>query len=207
MEFLRRVASRPVRLGILPGTFNPVTVAHLALARAALVCCDQVVFVLPRIFPHKQQTGATLQERLQLLDAALRSEPNFSLAIAEAGLFVEIAAECRQAYGGQVQLSFLCGRDAAERIVEWDYGASGSIEEMLREFDLLVAARQGDYTPPTALARGIQPIPVPAEFGLVSATEVRMRVATGGSWEHLVPPMIRHQVRQIYSRGRVTAKD
>jgi nicotinate-nucleotide adenylyltransferase len=176
----------------------------VALARAAQSCCDEVVFVLPRIFPHKEYTGASLQERLQLLSAALGSESGFSLAVAEAGLFVEIAAECRQAYGAQVRLSFLCGRDAAERIVEWDYGETGSMVEMLREFDLLVAAREGEYTPPTTLARGIQPLALPGDFALVSATEVRTRIAAGGSWEHLVPPPIRHQVRRIYSGGTVT---
>src|ERR1039458_5764804 len=31
MEFLRRSKDVPYRLGVLPGTFNPVTVAHLAL--------------------------------------------------------------------------------------------------------------------------------------------------------------------------------
>ena len=56
MEFFRRAAGRPNRLGILPGTFNPVTVAHLALAHAALRHVDEVVFVLPRVFPHKNYT-------------------------------------------------------------------------------------------------------------------------------------------------------
>src|ERR1035441_4869907 len=37
MEFLRRSKDRPYRLGVLPGTFNPVTVAHLALAEATPV--------------------------------------------------------------------------------------------------------------------------------------------------------------------------
>jgi len=207
MEFFRRAEGQPGRLGILPGTFNPVTVAHLALARAARNFCDEIVFVLPRVFPHKEYTGATLEERMQLLDEVVRSESGFSLAVAEAGLFVDIAAECRQAYGTHVRLSFLCGRDAAERIVEWDYGAEGSVAEMLRQFDLLEAAREGDYTPPSSLAPGIQPLPMAAEFGFVSATAVRAQVATAGAWEHLVPPEIRNQVRQIYSRGTVTAKD
>jgi nicotinate-nucleotide adenylyltransferase len=207
MDFLRRAAGHPTRLGILPGTFNPVTIAHVALARAARRYCDEVVFVLPRVFPHKEYTGATLEERLQLLDAALESESNFSLAMTEAGLFVEIAAECRQTYGREVRLSFLCGRDAAERIVEWDYGEAGSVAEMLREFDLLVAARGGEYTPPDSLAGGIQPLAVDPEINLVSATEVRTRIAGAGAWEHLVPPAIRPQVRQIYGQGRITAKD
>src|ERR1039458_5080843 len=61
MEFLRRSKDRPYRLGVLPGTFNPVTVAHLALAEAALTIVDEVVFVLPRQFPHKTYSGAAFE--------------------------------------------------------------------------------------------------------------------------------------------------
>src|ERR1051325_5057741 len=148
MDFPHRAAGNPKRLGILPGTFNPVTVAHMALARAALSQVDEVVFVLPRVFPHKTYSGASFDERIEMLRAAVADNPAFSIATAEGGLFVEIARECRAAYGDGVTLSFLCGRDAAERIAGWDYGRPGAFPEMLREFELLVAPRSGAYDPP-----------------------------------------------------------
>src|SRR5579871_3522888 len=132
MIFVRRADGSPSRLGILPGTFNPVTVAHLGLAGAARGVCDEVLFVLPRVFPHKEYSGASLDERIEMLDSALRGLSGFSLAVADRGLFVDIAEECRAAYGAQVRLSFLCGRDAAERIAGWQYGHPGAFAEMLR---------------------------------------------------------------------------
>ena len=54
IEFFRRAEGRPRRLGILPGTFNPPTRAHVALAEAALGEVDEALFVLPRSFPHKE---------------------------------------------------------------------------------------------------------------------------------------------------------
>src|SRR5579872_4309808 len=99
MDFIRRAPGSPERLGILPGTFNPVTVAHLGLAAAARSRCDEILFVLPRILPHKEYSGASFDQRLELLGAAMGPDPQFSLAIADAGLFIEIAHECRQAYG------------------------------------------------------------------------------------------------------------
>src|SRR5438270_12394355 len=106
MEFFQR-ASLPVRrLGILPGSFNPVTVAHLALARAALAHVDEVVFVLPRVFPHKNYSGASFGDRVAMLRAAAANQTAFSIATAEGGLFVEIARECREAYGDRVRLAF-----------------------------------------------------------------------------------------------------
>jgi len=73
MEFFRRAPAFPSRLGVFPGSFNPVTAAHLALARAALNNVDEVVFVLPRVFPHKHyhDKDATFEERLELLQTAV----------------------------------------------------------------------------------------------------------------------------------------
>jgi nicotinate-nucleotide adenylyltransferase len=198
MQFFQRVSTAPARLGVLPGTFNPPTVAHLALARAALSEVDEVVFVLPQVFPHKPYQGASFDARVEMLRSALQSEPAFSIASTRQGLFLEIAAECRMDYGPGVGLSFLCGRDAAERIANWDYGDGAAFADTLRDFELLVAARIGRFDPPAGLETRIRPLHLTGNFDTISATEVRDRVANSQPWEHLVPPAIRRKVLEIY---------
>jgi len=198
MEFFHRSPGAPSHLGILPGTFNPVTLAHLALASAAAGQVDEVVWVLPRSLPHKEYTGATFAQRVDMLSTALCGQPRCSIAASAGGLFVEIAEECRAAYGEHVRLTFLCGRDAAERIVNWDYGRPGEFARMLRQFDLLVAARGGEYEPPAGLQAAIRRLPLAAGFEYVSASDVRCRIAHGEPWEHLVPPAIHDRVSKIY---------
>jgi nicotinate-nucleotide adenylyltransferase len=198
MGFLRRAAGNPSKLGVLAGTFNPPTRAHIALARAALSVLNEVLFVLPRVFPHKGWEGASFEDRLRMLEAAIRDEPRFSIAASEKGLFIEIARECRAAYGDSVELYFLCGRDAAERIVNWDYGRPGAFLEQLREYQMLVAPRGGDYEPPPEMRARIHPLAVPADCDAVSATEVRRRIASGEAWEDLVPPETVPLAREIY---------
>lgn len=198
MEFFYRAPGHPTRLGVLPGTFNPVTVAHCALACAALVQVEEVVLVLPRVFPHKEYTGAPFEARVEMMRAAARRNEPISAAVSENGLFVEIAAECRAAYGPQVELSFLCGRDAAERITGWDYGRPDAVAEMLRQFHLLVAARLGEYAPPPALRHAIRTLELDGAFDHVSASEVRARIARGAPWEQLVPAEVQDLVRKIY---------
>jgi nicotinate-nucleotide adenylyltransferase len=192
MEFFRRAAGQPNSLGVFPGTFNPVTIAHLALARAALRLVDEVVFVLPRVFPHKTWTGASFDDRLCLLLSALAGEERFSIASSGHGLFVEIAAECRAVYP-PVRLGFLCGADAAERIATWDYGEPGAFARMMEQFDLLVAERGGTWEAP-----GVRHVELAGDYNHVSASEVRERLARGHPWEHLVPAAVRNDVRRIY---------
>ena len=198
MEFFRRAAGRPQRLAVFPGTFNPVTVAHLALADASLAIVDEVVFVLPRTFPHKTYSGANFVQRVELLCLALDDRVNFSIAASERGLFVDIAEECRQAYG-DIRLSFLCGRDAAERIATWDYGDPDAFQAMLRQFDFLVAARAGEYSPPEHQRASFTALQLEGPLDHVSATEIRARIARGEAWEHLVPPSVQDRIREIYT--------
>jgi nicotinic acid mononucleotide adenylyltransferase len=201
MEFFHRAPGAPARLGILPGAFNPVTTAHLALAEAGLAWVDEVLFALPRELPHKEFTGASFAQRIGMLLPALAGKPAFSLASPEGGLLVEIAAECRREYGAGVRLWFLCGRDAAERIVGWDYGQAGAFAGMLRDFGLLVAGRGGGYAPPAEFREAIHPLELPGEYGDVSATAVRQTIARGERGDLMVPEAAREMARRIYSGG------
>jgi nicotinate-nucleotide adenylyltransferase len=199
MEFFRRAAGAPRRLGVFPGTFNPPTRAHVALARAALAQVDEVVFVLPHAFPHKTYEGVAFEDRVRMLEAALEDDPQFSIAASRGGLFIDIARECREVYGAASELYFLCGRDAAERIVGWDYGEPGEIQRQLSEYRLLVAPRQGGYEPPEDLKAGVCLLRIDGGYDDVSATLVRERIRSGGEWESLVPPQIVETVRRLYS--------
>jgi nicotinate-nucleotide adenylyltransferase len=198
IEFFRRAAGARKRLGVLPSAFNPPTRAHMALAESALATVDEVLFVLPRGFPHKVYEDATFEQRLAMLVAAAGSEPRYSIAASERGLFIEIADECREAYGDAAHLLFICGRDAAERIIAWDYGEPDGFRRMLDRFELLVAARRGEYEPPAEIRGRVHALSVPAEVGDISATEVRERLRRGEPWEHLVPGKIVPLVREFY---------
>jgi nicotinate-nucleotide adenylyltransferase len=207
MQFSRRCLYRPDRLGVFPGTFNPVTVAHLALAEAALAVVDEVLFVLPLHLPHKTYAGVPFEQRLELLELALEGNPRFSAAVCEGGLFAEIAAECRAAYGQPLRLSFLCGSDAAERIANWDYGRPSAFAEMLIGFDLLVASRGGEYYPPESLSGSFARLELNGAFDHVSASEVRTRISDGEPWEHLVPASVRRRAGELYAPGKKLPTD
>jgi cytidyltransferase-like protein len=81
---------KPRKLGVVAGSFNPPTIAHEELVYAAGSHVDEVLCVVPSIFPHKEFVGATLEQRLEMLAAAELSGPA-SIAVSEKGLFIDIA--------------------------------------------------------------------------------------------------------------------
>ena len=201
------MSNRRQRYGILPGAFNPVTKAHLAMAAAALSLVDQVLFVLPRELPHKQYSGVTFLSRLDLLRQATAKEPRYLVVESNGGLFIEIAQELRALLPSSPDLFFLCGRDAAERIVGWDYGSGSSISQILDEFGLLVAPRDGDYQIPPSFQHRISRLPLEPVYQAISATDVRQRILDGNPWHHLVPAEIHGSVTDLYCPGTAPSTD
>ncbi len=186
------------RVGVLPGAFNPVTKAHIALAEASAnqYHLDQILLLLPEIFPHKEYAGAPFEERLALLQAALSGTPGWAIASSDLGLFVDIAKAVRDDYGPAVDIYLICGRDAAERIVNWDYGGGPGFAQQLEQFQMLVGSREQSYDVPTGLKGRIHAVEMPPGLREVSATEVRLAISQDKAWEHLVPAAVADEIVQ-----------
>ncbi len=134
-----------------------------------------------------------------MLQAVIDERSRFALATSDRALFIDLARECHSELGSGVDLWFLCGRDAAERIVNWDYGTPGAINQMLKEFGLLVVRRKGEYAPPPHLRDRIQTLQT-EDWSEVSATRVRELVRSGDGWRQMVPDEIAPMVAEIYGR-------
>jgi nicotinate (nicotinamide) nucleotide adenylyltransferase len=199
LEIVIRGARNPSRIALFPGAWNPPTIAHLEIARAVLTWADEVVWVLPRALPHKSFEQAGFDARRAMLELIAKHQPGFSVALSNGGLYAEIAAEAREAYGPSTEITLACGRDAAERIATWDYGRPGVFDEMLRKHRLLVAGRAGHYEPAEHHRERIINIPLPPGAEGVSSSEIRRLIKERQRWEHLVPAPITDLVRELYA--------
>lgn len=190
-------ATRPA-LGVLGGTFNPVTQAHIALARHAQNSfqLDEVLFVLPEQLPHRQPEETSLDDRVAMLQAAIAPCPQFSLGVCTHGLFLDIACALAPHYSRDTRLFFLTGADAAGRILLWDYpDRAAALREMFERFDLVVARRQGELGWPedpqlAPFASHFHALELPAEYQNISASRVRDAVRQGESLEELLPAAV-----------------
>ena len=189
MEFVLRRKPARNRLAVFPGAFNPPTRAHEAMAMAALSHADEVVLTLSTRMPHKAMDPAEVEQRLVWMRLLAEADTRISVALCEAGLFVDMAREARCAAGVE-QVSIVCGRDAAERAISWDYGDAPGFAEQLTEFTLLVAPRLGQVEICPTLAERIVHLDLEEQFQLLSSTEARQRIEAGERWEDLVPARI-----------------
>ena len=186
-------------MAVFPGAWNPPTVAHLEIARAALAGVEEVIWVLPRAFPHKGFDGAGFEDRQRMLVRLVESEPGFSAALSEGGLYAEIAEEAREFFGDATKIALLAGRDAVERMATWDYGRPGVFDDLVKRYALLVAARQGEYEPAGHHSDRIITLTMAADWDEVSSSEVRRRIESGEDWRELVPAAIAGMVRSLYA--------
>jgi nicotinate-nucleotide adenylyltransferase len=205
-----RQAQAP-RLGVLGGTFNPPTRAHLILAAEATRALDlhEVLFVLPETPPHKGRLEAPLGDRAEMLTRAIASEPRSSAAVCTHGLLLDIHRAVAPEYPRETRIIFLTGRDAAERILlHWPYDDPlRALDAMFARFEFGVAAREGAFRfpPESAAARHaakVHSFRLPPEFEPISATHVRKSLARGESVDQLLPSAVALFIRErgLYHR-------
>jgi nicotinate-nucleotide adenylyltransferase len=183
------------RLGVLGGAYNPITRAHLLLARYSREQCklDEIIFVLPKILPNKPLVGASVEQRLAMMRLGISSIPYISLGVCSHGIFLDICTALQQIYPQKPEIFFITGRDAAERIISWPYdNPAAALARMFASFQLLVFEREGKLQLPEnplvqKYLNRIHTLEMEENLDRVSSTEVRQRVSEGRSIGELVP--------------------
>ena len=188
-------ASGPGRLGVLGGAYNPITCAHLAIADTVVSAfgLHEVLFLLPAVPPHKSIFGASLEQRLEMMQLAVPDRPYAAVGLSTHGLFLDMYQGLLGVYPPHTEVFFLTGRDAAERILTWNYDdAEAALRQMFTAFQLIVCDRDGPFQLPdeplfAPYRQRIHGCTLPPGFNHVSATEVRLRCQQGQSLDDLVP--------------------
>ena len=175
------MSSSPQKIGLYGGSFDPIHNGHLILARDAMerLELDQVVFLPARISPHKlDRPPASPEARCQMLAAAIRNEPGFSMDDCEIrrdgpSFTIETVQMYAERYPG-AKLHYFVGDDNLPELDTWK-----EIAELRELVQFVVLSRVG--------------MPFLAQFPTItrrieiSSTEIRNRIARGQSVRYMVP--------------------
>lgn len=187
--------------GIFGGSFDPIHLGHINLARAAMekVGLDSLTLIPAASSPFKVgMAQATPAQRLEMCKIAVAGEMNMDVSdieIADGGISYTYKTVQRLSKPGE-ELFLLVGSDAFLTLQDWKYpqlilqrvivisgcrGDEGEREKLYKQADFLSAIGFGvelvDY----------QPLPV-------SSTRIRQMLADKESTEGLLDPAVREYI-------------
>lgn len=198
---------RPLRLGVLGGTFDPVHIAHLIIAEEARVLghLDRILFVPARLSPLKVQEGTlfTPEERYEMVRLATEDHPAFEVSRVDLdrdgpSFTVDTLRFLRDAYGPAAELFFVMGMDSFISLPHWVCP-----QEIIRLARLIVISRPGFRPDMAALERQVPGISQATEMLLsleigISSTELRRRIRLGLPIRYQVPAAVEAFIHARY---------
>lgn len=178
------------RLGILGGSFDPVHVGHVLLARAMTeqLPLDRVLFVPAADPPHKQDLIASAEDRLEMVRLALAHLDRFAPSRVELdrdgpSYMVDTLHELGSQHRDS-ELFLIIGDDNVADLSTWHY-PEGILELATVVSGARVAAGGSEDA---RFADQIQRLPTPA-YG-ISSTDIRQRLRRDLSIRYLVPEAV-----------------
>jgi nicotinate-nucleotide adenylyltransferase len=193
----------PDRVGLVSGSFDPMTLAHAALADALGGATDLVLFLyspqnLPKEAGPGGLPGAALlspRDRVASLLAYCRSRPGRGVALCSHGLYADQAEATGGAFPG-AEIVLGVGSDKVVQLTDpaWYQDRDVALNRLFSLSRVAYAVRQGeDERLPKALVEldrwkdRIEALPFPPELAGLSSRAVRDEVARGSEVGHLVP--------------------
>lgn len=194
------LSQRP-RLGVLGGTFNPVHLGHLIMAKDALEQFElsKVLFVPCAQPPHKSPTElAPARHRLAMLEAAVEGDLHFEVSdmeIQRGGVTYTIdTLRVLAENNPEAEICFIIGADSLMELHLWK-----DISHLLKLCRIVTIARPGvDLAALHKLNLNL-PDPWPERLLAdvrsghmidISSTDIRYRVAEGMCIRYLVSPAV-----------------
>lgn len=149
---------------VYPGSFDPLTIAHLAVAEAALEHLQVAridLAISRRTLGKDHLDEGSVAARVSRLRATLRGRPRLDVVVVDAELIVDIAS----GYDAVVM-----GADKWAQVIDpaWYGGDTAARDAALARLPAVAVAPRDGIGVPTELV-----LPVPAHIAAVSASAVR----------------------------------
>jgi nicotinic acid mononucleotide adenylyltransferase len=145
----RPAIKRAARVGVLAGSFNPLTRAHVALAEAARTTAglDAIAWTCAAVSVDKERVArASLVDRLAQLLAYARQDTRAAVVLVNRGLYVDQGRLLRRLIDPSGDLAIVVGFDKVVQILDPRYytDRDAALSALFQAARLLVAPRGHD---------------------------------------------------------------
>lgn len=202
-------SSRPLRVGVFGGTFDPIHTGHLIVAGEAgwVLGLDRVVFVPARVSPLKLgETYFSGPDRLRMVELAIEGNPLFCASRVDLdrqspSYTVDTLETIQTQYGAPVQLFFIMGVDSLASLTYWHRP-----HDIVRLAHVIAMSRPGyavDLAPLEKEIPGLLAATTVVEtlqIG-ISSTEIRTRLRQGRPIKYQVPDAVEAYIRDRQRRA------
>ena len=133
-----------MRIGILGGTFDPIHLGHLHLAKKVLdrLLLNKVIFIPTNLPPHKKNIRVTqARHRYNMIKLAIENYKRFEVSDVELkrkgrSYSVETLKHFRKRYGPAAEIFFITGSDSLTALSKWK-----SLRRILRLCKFVIVKR------------------------------------------------------------------
>lgn len=190
------------RIGLMGGSFNPVHIGHVHLARAALDagCAERVLFLPTGNPPHKRSGLADKLHRLQMVRLAIEGEAHMDVCREEVDregvIYTVDTLGILKERMPDAEFAYIIGADSLRALHTWKRP-----EELITLCRFLVVMRPGEGEEETLEAarmwrgRGAQIEFLRMQPMDISSTEIRRRIAADEAIDSLVPAGVAAYIR------------
>lgn len=189
--------------GIFGGTFDPMHIGHLILARDVLEQLDmqRIIFMPASRAPLKEDEPlASSEDRYEIIRAAIKGESRFEVSDLELKLpginYTVDTIETLCSQNPDDSFALIIGADQFEELPRWR-----RVNDLIKQIQLICLERPGYTLEAPPPLKGIKWRPIKPRALAVSSTEIRQRIRSGFSVQHLVPETALELIlkRGIYS--------
>lgn len=180
-----------MRIAIFGGTFDPIHVGHLTVAREAVnqFGLSNVLFVVAANPPHKNGNHITeFEHRYRMVELACHGELDFIPSRLEEGdevsYSIRTVEKVKALVGAEGAVYFIIGADAFAEIQTWRRW-----RDVIRDVQFIVVTRPGHrYTvPPGATVHRMDTLALP-----ISSSEIRAQLSRGETPKEVAPEVLRY---------------
>lgn len=168
-----------MKIGLYGGSFDPVHIGHLAVAKAAReqFDLDKVIFIPTGNMPHKKGCAASNEDRIKMLELSL---PDSAFTVSDYETkrtrisYSADTIEYFKAIFPDDEIYFIIGGDSYAYIDKWYQP-----ERIFKNATVLVFPREDEDIMPPAVKLDVQPV-------RVSSSEIREKINLGENVSNLL---------------------